>query len=100
MTGLSHRTEEEILKRIPNRGHYAAVRQDKWFKIVWRHAGDERTLVQFIGSPHMALRIASDMNFVHEDKSTGETIRNWGLLKIAWWDGRLEPSRLILPFAR
>ncbi len=97
MTGLSHATEEKILRDIPTRGHYAAVKQDKWHRIVWRHAGNERTLLSFIDSPHRALKMASDLNFVHVDERTGDTSRNWEALKIAWWDGRPEPSRLVLP---
>ncbi len=98
MTGLSLQQEEAILRSIPNRGHYSAVKRAGRHAIVWRQGASERTLIQFIDSPHKAMAMASDLNFVHEDQSTGETIRNWGALKAAWWDGKkhVEPSRIIL----
>jgi hypothetical protein len=91
--------QEEILKRIPTRGHYFATAMGSWYAVGWRHGVSQRILVQFLQGPNVARKIAESLNFVHVDERTGETTRNWNLLKLAWWDGKdyPEPSRLILP---
>jgi hypothetical protein len=89
------RTQEEILRKIPNRGLYSAVGAGGFFSVVWRHGVSERVVLQFLG-PNAAKRIAADLNYVHIDEHTGDVSRNWELCKIAWWDGKPEPSRIIL----
>jgi len=92
--------ENEILQRIPSRGHYSAVgRRGGMADVVWSHGVSEKVLIQFL-PPRVACQIADDLNFVKIDERTGDTTRNWEQLKIAWWDGKKEPSRLILPFGR
>lgn len=93
---LSPRAEEALLQSIPTRGNYAAVRKGHHHTIVWRQGVSEKALIHFVDSPHKAMAMASDLNFVHEDRQTGETIRNWNSLKAAWWDGKLE-RRIIIP---
>lgn len=99
MRNVSPQFDEQLLKNIPPRGKYYAVRAGTFHSVEWRHGEGRKTLIQFLG-PNAARQIASDMNFSHQDAETGETIRSWEILKIAWWNGQPEPSRLILPFAR
>ena len=97
---FSPQFENEILKLIPTRGWYSAVgRKGGMADVVWSHGVSEKVLIQFL-PPRTACRIADDLNFVHVDERTGDTVRNWEQLKIAWWTGKPEPSRLILPFSR
>lgn len=93
---LSPHAEDALLKSIPSRGYYSAVKLGAYHGVVWRHGVSEKVLLQFLAGPNVARTIASNLNFVHEDQKTGETMRNFELLKIAWWDGRRE-RRIILP---
>lgn len=83
-----------VLPEIPSRGHYIAIGTGKFCAVAWRHGVSERVILHFLG-PNAARYIAEQLNFVHEDIKTGETLRNWELLKIAW--GVKEKSRIILP---
>lgn len=82
-----------VLPEIPSRGHYIALGTGKWCAIAWRHGVSEKLLVHFL-EPNVAKRIASNLNFVHIDRETGEVHRNWSALKIAW--GVKEDSKIIL----
>ncbi|MFP5230941.1 MAG: hypothetical protein ACLGXA_25270 [Acidobacteriota bacterium] len=96
MKGLSLRAEEELLKSIPSRGMYSVVMMGRFASVIWRHGVSERVLIQFL-TPNLARFIAASCNFVHRDPRTGDVTRNWEMLKAAWWDGKKEPSRILLP---
>lgn len=100
MADLSPAEEDVILKAIPSRGSYSAVaRRGGIADVVWSHGISQRVLVQFLPF-RKAVQVADDLNFMHVDERTGDTVRNWSALLIAWWNGKKPESRLILPFAR
>lgn len=99
MLRLSYREEEALLKQIPTRGHYESVQRGGFWNLVWRHGTSERTLVQFLG-PHAGRLLAVTCNFVHQDQKTGETMRNWEMLKKVWWDGRKSVEQPMVVLAR